>query len=197
MAFKDLVNSFKGYFMEDDDDFEEETSRPVQTPKPSAVSSAAKSEEKVAAKPNQGRPVVPPMARQKPQEQRPQQRPLNTRKKTIAEEKKMNVTMTAQQQAATAISTIAIKEPRAYSDIMEAARIVKNGESVLVNFKFMADNQARRSIDFMTGVVFTLGGDIQNVGGQIFLMTPAQVSVDAAREMSVLAGQNFESYDSY
>ena len=56
---------------------------------------------------------------------------------------------------------------------------------------------ARRSIDFMTGVVFTLDGDIQNVGGQIFLMTPANITVDAAKEMSILAGQNFESYDIY
>lgn len=196
MAFKDWVNNLKDYFVEDDDEFEE-SPRPTQTPKPSVVPPVTKnSEEKVAATSNQGRSTVPPITRQRTQEQQPkQQSPRTTR--IVAEEKKMNLSMNAQQQAATAISTIAIKEPRAYTDIMEAARIVKNGESVLVNFKFMADNQARRSIDFMTGVVFTLGGDIQNVGGQIFLMTPSQVSVDAAKEMSILAGQNFESYDSY
>ena len=106
-------------------------------------------------------------------------------------------TVSQSQSVAATVSTIAIKEPRAYADIMESARIVKNGECVLVNFKFMGDAQARRSIDFMTGVVFTLDGDIQNVGGQIFLMTPANITVDAAKEMSILAGQNFESYDIY
>lgn len=196
MAFKDWLNGLRDFFVEEDDEYEE-TPRPAQTPKPSVVPPVTKnSEEKVATASNPGRSSVPPVTKQRAQEQQPkQQNPRSTR--IAVEEKKMNLSMNAQQQAATAMSTIAIKEPRAYTDIMEAARIVRNGESVLVNFKFMADNQARRSIDFMTGVVFTLGGDIQNVGGQIFLMTPAQVSVDAAKEMSILAGQNFESYDSY
>lgn len=95
------------------------------------------------------------------------------------------------------IPTIAIKEPAAYDNIMESARTVRNGESVLVNFKNMGDQQARRSIDFLTGVVFTLDGDIQNVGGQIFLLTPNGMTVDAEKEMSILSGRNFEGMDNF
>ncbi|URZ88515.1 cell division protein SepF [Floricoccus penangensis] len=92
-------------------------------------------------------------------------------------------------------STIVIKEPRVYGDVMEIATIVKNDESVLVNFKTMDEYQARRSIDFFTGVVYTLDGDIQNVGGQIFLLTPSSVSVEASAEMSLLARQNYDDFD--
>ena len=95
------------------------------------------------------------------------------------------------------VPTIAIKEPAAYDNIMESARVIRNGESVLVNFKNMGDQQARRSIDFLTGVVFTLDGDIQNVGGQIFLLTPNGMTVDAEKELSILAGRNFEGLDTY
>lgn len=90
---------------------------------------------------------------------------------------------------------IVIKEPNVYSDIMEVANIVKQNESVLVNFKHMDDKQARRSIDFCTGVVYTLEGDIQNVGGQIFLLTPSSVSVEASAELSLLARKNYEDFD--
>ncbi len=200
MAFKDWVNNLRDYFVEEDETFDE-TPRPVQKPKPVVVPTPSNSavEEKV-------RPAVTTQTRD-PQRQtsRPQvqqrvqtsNRPFVAPKEKTLEKNSMNQTTTVQQQASAAISTIAIKEPRAYADIMEAARIIKNGESVLVNFKYMGDNQARRSIDFMTGVAFTIDGDIQNVGGQIFLMTPAHITVDAAKEMSVLAGKNFESYDLY
>ncbi len=195
MAFKDWVNNLRDYFVEDEDDFEE-TASPRQMPKPTVVPTTPKPsvEEKAPQPAQQSRPV--PQSIPKPQVQQAPKRPVMPKVKPL-EKTAMNQTITAQQQAASVISTIAIKEPRAYSDIMEAARILKNGESVLVNFKFMGDNQARRSIDFMTGVAFTLDGDIQNVGGQIFLMTPANITVDAAKEMSMLAGQSFESYDLY
>ncbi|WEV61006.1 cell division protein SepF [Streptococcaceae bacterium ESL0729] len=92
-------------------------------------------------------------------------------------------------------SKIAIREPRVYGDIMDIASLVRDDESVVVNFKLMDDAQARRSIDFFTGVVYTLDGDIQNVGGQIFLLTPASVSVEASAELSLLARQNYDEFN--
>lgn len=203
MAFKDLINNLRDYFVEDDEDFDE-TPAPAQ--RPTVVHSAASSTTKEQAsasvskpkqQPKREAPVRPQMQNQSQQAARSQSRPYVAPQEKTLEKKQMNQNIVAQQAQVQAGQTIAIKEPRAYADIMEAARIVKNGECVLVNFKFMGDTQARRSIDFMTGVAFTLDGDIQNVGGQIFLMTPAHITVDAAREMSMLAGQNFENYDIY
>lgn len=199
MAFKDWVSNLRDYFVDDEEDFEE-SSAPRQAVKPTVVSNTPTKPtvEENLQQNSQGRPAPTSIqAAATPQGQSVPKRTATVPKTKPLEKTVMNQTITAQQQAAAAISTIAIKEPRAYTDIMEAARIVKNGESVLVNFKFMGDNQSRRSIDFMTGVAFTLDGDVQNVGGQIFLMTPANITVDAAKEMSVLAGQNFESYDIY
>lgn len=201
MAFKDLINNLRDYFVEDDEDFAE---NPAPTQRPTVVHTAASNTTKEQASAQPKREVKQPTARpqmpkqsQPQQTARPQSRPYVAPQEKTLEKKQMNQNIVAQQAQVQAGQTIAIKEPRAYADIMEAARIVKNGECVLVNFKFMGDTQARRSIDFMTGVAFTLDGDIQNVGGQIFLMTPAHITVDAAREMSMLAGQNFENYDIY
>ena len=194
MAFKDWMNNLRDYFVEDDEEFDE-PARPVQESKPTVVSAPKpKFEEKKA--PVTEQPSRPVSLSSRPQTQTvAPKRPVSNLSKPMPENIVQQQTLS--QSAAAAVSTIAIKEPRAYADIMEAARIVKNGESVLVNFKFMGDAQSRRSIDFMTGVVFTLDGDVQNVGGQIFLMTPANITVDAAKEMSILAGQTFESYDLY
>lgn len=196
MAFKDWMNNLRDYFVEDEEEFDEPV-RPVQESKPTVVSTPRpKVEERTTPKgTSQSRPTSS-TTRTQTQTVAPK-RTVSNFSKPMPEKIVQQASATQAQSLASAVSTIAIKEPRAYADIMEAARIVKNGESVLVNFKFMGDAQARRSIDFMTGVVFTLDGDIQNVGGQIFLMTPANITVDAAKEMSILAGQNFESYDLY
>jgi len=190
MAFKDWMNNLRDYFVEDDEEFNE-PARPVQESRPTVASTPKPKVEERKAQPEY-------------QTRRPAQSTSKAQTQTAAPKragstftKPMPEKIVQSQSVAATVSTIAIKEPRAYADIMESARIVKNGECVLVNFKFMGDAQARRSIDFMTGVVFTLDGDIQNVGGQIFLMTPANITVDAAKEMSILAGQNFESYDIY
>lgn len=194
MAFKDWMNNLRDYFVEDDEEFNE-PARPVQESRPTVASTPKpKVEERKAQPEYQTR--RPAQSTSQTQTAAPK-RAGSTFTKPMPEKIVQQQTVSQSQSVAATVSTIAIKEPRAYADIMESARIVKNGECVLVNFKFMGDAQARRSIDFMTGVVFTLDGDIQNVGGQIFLMTPANITVDAAKEMSILAGQNFESYDIY
>ena len=189
MAFKDWMNNLRDYFVEDDEEFNE-PARPVQESRPTVASTPKPKVEERKAQPEY-------QTRRPAQSTSKAQRAGSTFTKPMPEKIVQQQTVSQSQSVAATVSTIAIKEPRAYADIMESARIVKNGECVLVNFKFMGDAQARRSIDFMTGVVFTLDGDIQNVGGQIFLMTPANITVDAAKEMSILAGQNFESYDIY
>ncbi|NEX49972.1 cell division protein SepF [Lactococcus lactis] len=196
MAFKDWMNNLRDYFVEDDEEFNE-PARPVQESRPTVASTPKpKVEERKAQPEYQTRRPAQSNSKAQTQTAAPK-RAGSTFTKPMPEKIVQQQTVSQSQSVAATVSTIAIKEPRAYADIMESARIVKNGECVLVNFKFMGDAQARRSIDFMTGVVFTLDGDIQNVGGQIFLMTPANITVDAAKEMSILAGQNFESYDIY
>jgi cell division inhibitor SepF len=192
MALKDQFDKLKRFFEEDDDEYDEPVvaaQKPQAQPQKSSTVNNTEKKTTGTSRPAQQQE----RAQAKPAGKRPMSfsSPTNNTKTT---EKKVQKPM-MNQATTSAGQVIAIKEPRAYSDIMESARIVKNGESVLVNFKFMPDNQARRSIDFLTGVVFTLDGDVQNVGGQIFLLTPANITVDASQELSILAGQNFENFD--
>ncbi|EFB63220.1 hypothetical protein HMPREF9209_0701 [Lactobacillus gasseri 224-1] len=69
-------------------------------------------------------------------------------------------------------------EPRVYSDAKEVAQNLLNNKAVIINFARMDDEQARRIVDFITGTVYALNGEIQRVGDKIFLATPPKFETD-------------------
>ena len=68
-------------------------------------------------------------------------------------------------------------EPRAYSESQEIADHLKSRNSVVVNFKRVTNDQAKRIIDFLSGTLYAIGGDLQKIGGGIFLCTPNNINV--------------------
>lgn len=86
---------------------------------------------------------------------------------------------------------IELYEPRIYSDAKEIGRNLLKNTAVLVNFTHLDDEDAKRIVDFLTGVVFAINGEIKRVGDQIFLVTPANFQVSGA-----LAGKLHNDFDS-
>ncbi len=68
-------------------------------------------------------------------------------------------------------------EPRAYSESQTIAEHLKKRNSVVVNLKRVTSDQAKRIIDFLTGCIYAIGGDLQKLGNGIYLCTPKNVSV--------------------
>ncbi len=68
-------------------------------------------------------------------------------------------------------------EPRAYSESQQIADHLKSRNSVVVNLKRVTSDQAKRIIDFLTGTLYAIGGDLQNIGPGIYLCTPKNVNV--------------------
>jgi len=68
-------------------------------------------------------------------------------------------------------------EPRAYSESQQIADHLKNRNSVVVNLKRVTSDQAKRIIDFLSGTLYAIGGDLQKVGGGIYLCTPKNINV--------------------
>lgn len=69
-------------------------------------------------------------------------------------------------------------EPRAYSESQQIADHLKKKNTVVVNMKRVTHDQAKRIVDFLSGTVYALGGDLQKIGGGIFLCTPKNVNVE-------------------
>ena len=70
-----------------------------------------------------------------------------------------------------------LMEPRAYSESQQIVDHLKHRNPVVVNLKRVTSDQAKRIIDFLSGTVYAIGGDLQKVGGGIFLCTPNNVNV--------------------
>lgn len=84
----------------------------------------------------------------------------------------------AQIRSQAANKQIAIAEPRVFGDAKNIAKQLLAHQAVVVNFSHINDTAAQRVIDFLTGVVFAVDGQIQRVGERIFLVTPHDYEVD-------------------
>ncbi|MFG3612248.1 cell division protein SepF [Rummeliibacillus stabekisii] len=75
-------------------------------------------------------------------------------------------------------SKLVLSEPRVYSEAQDIADNLKNKRAVVVNLQRIERDQGMRIIDFISGTIFALGGDIKKIGKDIFLCTPDNMEVD-------------------
>lgn len=73
---------------------------------------------------------------------------------------------------------IVVYEPRIYSDAKEISNHLLNNKAVVVNFDQIKTEDATRIVDFLTGTVFAINGEIRRIGEMIFLVTPANFQID-------------------
>ncbi|HFU6227639.1 TPA: cell division protein SepF [Enterococcus faecium] len=109
--------------------------------------------------------------------------------KTVAKERTASRTST---QPKANLGKITVMEPRAYSEAMAIAKRIIAGEATLVNFHLVEEKQARRIVDFLTGTVYALDGDIKRVGDEIFLCTPTGMEIDSSTAQSFADANLFD-----
>ena len=68
-------------------------------------------------------------------------------------------------------------EPRAYSEAQQIADHLKKRNTVVVNLKRVTSDQAKRIMDFLSGTIYAIRGNIQKIGSGIFLCTPNNINV--------------------
>lgn len=91
---------------------------------------------------------------------------------------------TAKNQAASDMNEIVTVHPKQYSDAKVIAENFREGVPVIMNLSQMTETDARRLIDFASGLSQGLYGKIERVTSKVFLLSPAHVVVsgDAAAE---------------
>lgn len=77
-------------------------------------------------------------------------------------------------------SKIALFEPKIYSDVKEIASQLLKNQAVIINFDHVDDDMARRIVDFLTGTVFAIDGEIERIGDEIFLCIPENYEVSGS-----------------
>ena len=73
-----------------------------------------------------------------------------------------------------------------------ASRTATQPKATLVNFHLVEEKQARRIVDFLTGTVYALDGDIKRVGDEIFLCTPTGMEIDSSTAQSFADANLFD-----
>ncbi|WP_053362091.1 cell division protein SepF [Bacillus sp. FJAT-27251] len=74
-------------------------------------------------------------------------------------------------------SKVILMEPRVYAEAQDIADHLKNRRAVVVNLQRIEADQAKRIVDFLSGTVYAISGDIQKIGMNIILCTPDNVEV--------------------
>lgn len=156
-----LKDKFKNYFFLDEDDEDD-----IVTPPP------------VSQKKQQSIP-----AQQKEVVQQPIQQPtrpfraVKERKVVAAESQPQANVVSLQVASSTKSSKVILVEPRVYAEAQDIAEHLKNKRATIVNLQRIDREQGIRIIDFLSGTIYALGGDIQRVGKDIFLCAPDNVEV--------------------
>ena len=86
--------------------------------------------------------------------------------------------------AASDMNEILTVHPRQYRDAQVIAESFREGIPVIINLSQMSDADARRLIDFASGLSQGLHGKIERVTAKVFLLSPSHV---------VVSGENAET----
>lgn len=105
-----------------------------------------------------------------------------TREETHDDEKPAPVTplrrpTVVRQPAADTVNEIVTVHPKQYRDAQAIAEQFRDGLPVIINVSQMSDADARRLIDFASGLSMGLYGRIERVTSKVFLLSPENIAV--------------------
>ena len=67
---------------------------------------------------------------------------------------------------------VIISQPNTFEQSEEICEHLKEKKSIIVNLEYVNKDVARRIIDFISGAVYALDGNIQKISNSIFLVAP-------------------------
>jgi len=86
------------------------------------------------------------------------------------------------QPAPAELNEILTVHPKQYKDAQVIAESFRDGVPVIINLSQMSDADARRLIDFASGLSQGLYGKIERVTNKVFLLSPSHVSISGEQD---------------
>lgn len=81
--------------------------------------------------------------------------------------------------------------PRTYNDARTVGEHFRSGVPVIMNLSEIAEDDAKRLVDFAAGLVFASHGSINRVTSKVFLLSPPHVAVTDEDKQRIAAGGFF------
>ena len=79
-------------------------------------------------------------------------------------------------------------QPRSYNEARQIGEAFREHIPVIMNLTDMADEDAKRLVDFAAGLIFGLRGTIEKVTNKVFLLSPSSVAVSAEDKRRIVEG---------
>src|SRR5690625_5282572 len=77
---------------------------------------------------------------------------------------------------------IVVREPLTYEEAPEIVEELKSRKVVVINFEQLDINLKRQIFDFINGALYAIGGKIQKVTKDIFILAPSNVEIDGLKD---------------
>lgn len=85
--------------------------------------------------------------------------------------------------------------PRSYNDARLIGEAFRSGTPVIMNLSDMSDDDAKRLVDFSSGLIFGLHGGIERVTGKVFLLSPEHIEVIGEEEIAAAEAVGGQFYN--
>lgn len=72
---------------------------------------------------------------------------------------------------------VVVIQPESFEESRDITNHLKSRKPIVVNLESVDKTVARRIIDFLSGAVYALDGDIQKVSNGIFIIAPSNVDI--------------------
>lgn len=180
MSLKDRFDRFIDYFTEDGDEVE---TQPQAVNAPAAPAAPARQKPELV----QSAPAKPTRP-SRPSAAAPAAAPAPSKSSSQPQQKSSTENITrlharqqelAQHRAnADEKITIDVRYPRKYEEATEIVDLLLANESILIDFQYMTEVQARRCLDYLDGARYVLAGNLKKVASTMYLLTPINVVVN-------------------
>ena len=77
----------------------------------------------------------------------------------------------------TAQLSVVVMTPENFEEARDIADYLKNKSPVVINLEALEKEVTRRIVDFLSGAVYAVEGNIQKISNGIFLITPYNVNI--------------------
>ncbi len=92
----------------------------------------------------------------------------------------------------TASARVHVVAPSVFAEAQEIGDLIRQSNPVIVNLQLSDRDLSRRMIDFCSGLTYALGGSMEKVADQVFLLTPSNVEVSAEERLRLQQRGLFE-----
>ena len=82
------------------------------------------------------------------------------------------------------VAEFKVVRPDSFADVTEIADYLLNNCTVVLNLEATNKDVAKRTIDFLAGVAYSINGQLKNIASNIYVITSCNVDVDDAKNLN-------------